>query len=1469
MRAGNRLGIPPTAALAGLGALLGLCAFLAAPASALEKRLPQPPLGSFAEPKGLAFDQGADQLYVIDGRSEKQKVTVTATAGKFRLKLGAAETGELDFNADREQVRDALRAAICPGKECVLTPTGQGGPVPIPYEIVFDESLATTEVEQLTCLPGTLSGGSGCSVTTTSDGVNGTITRYNADGSAANFSALGSNAIDGRGGADKVEPPLEGLRFTTPFAVQVAVDESGGATDGDIYVTQSFDHLVDVFSSSGEFKGQLSEYKDGVFKPLSFVCGVAVDNGGDVYVADASSGIHKYDPAGNPVTNADSVANFTGVEGPCNLAAGAGSGKELTAGSLFAVRVTEGELFKLDTNGGAVKYPVSERNTTVTVDPTSGHVLAAAGGEVKEFDASGASEAIQIGSIAAGSTVSGVAVDGAPGKGGTVYLSRSGVPHLDVYGPFVKVPLVEAQAPSPIGGTTATLRGTVSADGGPGASCHFEYLAEATYLAQKKAAEEAGGKTNDQIADAAFAGAGSVPCEPPGPFTGSGSNAVAGEAEELTAETKYEFRLLGENENGVIASSPLGFETFGKPVVEGGKASQVTATTALISGAVNPRGTETEAAVQYVTKEQFEATKFEAATIAPLPNLPAEVSGSGDLSAATGVGSLTKGLSQVSGLSVTSGTFVIGQTIEGAGIPNGTTLTNANPGGGTLTLSQPASQTIAGTALSAGSKTITNLSTAAGRFAPGQVISGPGIPQATTILSAQAGRLVLSKALTEEVSGAALTATGPQPVSVELTGLSPDTAYVFRLVAQSVTGEKAEPQGKAAGFTTFVLPGPPLPDHRAYEMVTPAQKTGEPYVPESEPRGGLGGTCRHCTPGFERERMPMQSNADGGAIAFEGDPFEAGLAPAGNEYLSRRGEGGWQTAGLSKPNYRDDDNSGTGFKALSADLTRAVLLQVEPALSPQAPEGFANLYLREVGNEALQTAITAPPPHRTPGIGGPEVFRVNYAGANAGSGAAEPFSHVIFQANDALSGEDPGIAPEAPEVGPEERDLYEWSGGQLHLVNVLPGNGVAAPNAVIGSGLLLALGLGAENFDFDHAISDDGQRIFWSTVPSGQVYVREGGTSTLEIPDPGKFLTASPDGAKVLLSDGVLYDLEDETPTDLSAGQGGFQGIAGASEDLSRIYFIDTKVLAPGAEEGQPNLYLWEEGEIPHEGTTSFIATLLASDNLAGVSGGIGTWHAGAGNRLAQASRDGRFLAFASRAPLTGYDSTLRDLSAGFEVFEYDAQSQTLSCPSCNPSGEGPLGSSNLALFFSGGGEFFAPLQNLAPEGEGRLFFESRDALVQADANGGIQDVYEWEPAGVGDCVRPGGCVALISNGRSPKDSHFIAADGDGSDVFFTTRERLVPRDKDDFLDIYDARVGGGFDEGESAPCAGEACKGQPSSPPLFEAPASSRGKGEEAPRRGTCKRGFVRRGAKCARRHRAAKQKHRRHRAAQKGGAR
>jgi hypothetical protein len=670
----------------------------------------------------------------------------------------------------------------------------------------------------------------------------------------------------------------------------------------------------------------------------------------------------------------------------------------------------------------------------------------------------------------------------------------------------------------------------------------------------------------------------------------------------------------------------------------------------------------------------------------------------------------------------------------------------------------------------------------------------------------------------EAPPGGAELGSGQSPLSASsaVSGLTPATVYRYRAIATShcSPNDKAkvcEAIGPTQAFHTFAAEAPQLSDERAYELVSPADKQGGEVFPA---RPGTA-SCEECKPGLLTQPFPMQSTPDGEAVVYEGFPFSfGGGAVVENQYVSRRDEKrGWQTTVLS-PALQAGGNS-QGYKAFNAELTHGLLYQRSPTLSPEAPSEYPNLYSQPTANPtSLNPLLGAEPPNRPAGE-----LTLTYAGASA------DFSRLFFEANDALTAETP-FAPEALDGGRNKNNLYEWAEGELRLVNVLPGNIETAPGAAFGAkveGPYVKATL-------SHAISTDGSRVFW-TSESGQVYVREEGEATREIADhAGKFLTASADGSKLLLGDGQLFDLGDEEAViDLTEGKGGFQGIAGQSEDLSRIYFVATEVLdeAPNdqgavARAGRNNLYAWREGK------SHFVATLSLADGS--LDDGVGDWAASPAQRTAEASPDGRWLAFGSRAPLSGYDNTgpcESDHEGGFvsgpcnEAFLYDFATGELTCASCNPSQQRPLGTSRLPMIESAPGSLPQP-RYLTDSG--RLYFDSSDSLSPFDTNGRVEDVYQYEPQGLGSCKRSGGCVSLISAGREPVDSNFLAADQSGKNVFFTSRDQLVLRDKDELVDLYDAREGGGIPaESEVArtECQGEAC--QPAaSPPNDPTPGTS-----------------------------------------------
>ncbi len=383
------------------------------------------------------------------------------------------------------------------------------------------------------------------------------------------------------------------------------------------------------------------------------------------------------------------------------------------------------------------------------------------------------------------------------------------------------------------------------------------------------------------------------------------------------------------------------------------------------------------------------------------------------------------------------------------------------------------------------------------------------------------------------------------------------------------------------------------------------------------------------------------------------------------------------------------------------------------------------------------------------------------------------------------------------------------------------------------------------------------------------------------------FRAARPDGSAALfVQDGALWRFE------AASGEAnqiavGVAGLAGWSADLSRVYLASTSA-EPGGEpvepnargdlplKGAPNLYLHEAGA--GGGGFTFIGTLAASEGppferLSPIA-------REPNYRIARVTPDGARLALTTTARLTDYDNTDR-LSGepAAEVYLYDADTGELLCASCNPAGGRPVARLLKRSRFANDDPILAaahipPWINsfhatraLSDDGS-RLYFNSEDPLALDDTNG-HRDVYQWEEPGSGDCAEEkhtfsaqnGGCVELISSGKSPADSEFFDADRTGTDVFFATAQSLAPQDPG-LIDVYDAREGGGFPQpAEVAPCEGEACQGLVAAPDdPTPASAAFEGAGNvvvgPAATKGRCAKGKVRRKGRCvkAQRKRAAK---------------
>jgi sugar lactone lactonase YvrE len=657
-----------------------------------------------------------------------------------------------------------------------------------------------------------------------------------------------------------------------------------------------------------------------------------------------------------------------------------------------------------------------------------------------------------------------------------------------------------------------------------------------------------------------------------------------------------------------------------------------------------------------------------------------------------------------------------------------------------------------------------------------------------------------------------------ETAEVALSGLTPGATYHYRFIAQSDGGGPVP--GADRIFTTYRARGIGLPDGRAFEMVSPADKhSGDAARPNSYLVDN-------------NYSAPLQASTSGDQIVYPSLAAFGGAvgAPAVSHYLARRDASGWSNQNITAPNSEGQtDGPVRGF---SSDLSFTAVAQKEPTLAAGAAPGFENLYLRDNESGAFE-ALTTETPRIT--VDQSE-YCVDYAGASADS------SHVIFSAEGALT-------PGAPEG--EGFNLYEWTASTgLRLVSVLEDESPAPLGASTGFGpgkSAATCGRMQDAF-LRHAISDDGSRIFWTDKSAGsRLFARLDGTETIQLdaaqggPGPaggGQFWTASTDGGTVFftaanrLTAGAgaaglyRYDVDARALSSLTPDPGAANvlGVLGASDDGASVYFAAAGALAPGATAGQANLYLWQEGE-----PLRFIATLSADD--------ASSWSKNPTNQTARVTPDGRHLAFVSVAGLTGRDSTgpscevvsPSPLAFGpgecSQVFLYDADAGELICASCNPSGARPAGPSVVPSWITS----FEQPRYLSDDG-GRLFFESYDRLAMQDTNA-TRDVYEFEREGLGSCDADdnafdpvtGGCLYPISAGPGSGESYFADASSEGDDVFFSTPLQLLPGDVDQNYDVYDARVGGGFPPSPPPPpaCLGEACR-PAQAPPSNGAPSSS-----------------------------------------------
>jgi hypothetical protein len=1345
------------------------------------------------DPTDVAVDNSSGSsngdIYVANpSADEQQDIDVSATGGTFTLSFGGDTTYALPYDAHPFEIEQALGALGSIGTGNIAA--GETNEKRHDATVVFRGRFVETPVELMTCNGAGLVSGT-CAVAELVHATRGNdIEKFTA---AGEFLLMFGDKVN-KTAVEQARPEVEqnicpaaghpadvcqdGSRGTgagafigeeeTEAGDEVASDKRVWlsrlylAVDhaGDVYVGDPGSHVITKFDEAGRVitswsrNGQLGPLTGGVFGHETFH-GIATDPSGDLFVWGPLHGSEKAD---------FSIFTESGAPrpGPAELVALRGlSGLAVDADEVLypgaAVDVATNDRYLLKTGeGGFIEHLAFHCH----------------GEEIEE------APCVPVEEFGAGE-LSGPE-DVAVGPGGVVYVANTGSANVAVFAEQpIESPGATIEPASEVSYTSAHVTGAVNPRGLE-TSCEFEYVTDAHFKADNGFAGKlfkSEGARREAEEHEGYVPPGYQPCES-GPGSGTGAVAVQADLSGLRPGTEYHVRLIARSRLGAQTSSLEPNQTFDTksvvaPLGSGLEVREVTASSAHFVAEIDPDAPEPAPASSAVEAGFKVRWRFQCTP--ECPNEHSEGSGfSGELSA----GNVSEVVS-VQATELQPGTnYEVRLVAENAG--------GKGPEPKISFKTATVAPQIDSTFLASASSTEAIV---AAQIRPGGAPTTyhvQYIPEAQFLSEGeQFGQGTLETAESSSI--------GEDDKQYEaratLSGLDSRTAYRYRFVAHS---EVAAVIGSAEALYTYVAPvfsgclneqlreeddSKALADCRAYEQVSSEAETV--YVPETP--GGIPAE------GYLHAWYPMQAAADGEAVSFVGEPASSGRGCGtgnngggeGDEHLAtrlegaNRGEGGWSSSDVMPCGA----SPATFYEAFSENLSQGVLATAEherPLSS--GVETSCNLLYSRVGAEGAYSPLFSEE--------GATCQRPFYVGSSADG------SSLVFES----SAKKTEGAKSAPGSGHE--NIYDSVGGQLHLVNVLPGAKVDA-NATVGSlsgepEIVNGQGVHLPALNTSNAVSSDGSRIFWTNLATGTVYLREnpaeepsevtGGrctepalACTVQVSEgvtPAAYQTATPDGRFVYYTEaGRLwrFDVESEAREPLTVAGAEVQGVIGVNQsgvDGSYVYFVAEGKLSPEAETRKCNTSGESaaaekeeaEGEIPagrgcnlyviHEGATTLVATLASGDDeFEGYSKSQGDWRATLGLRSAELTPDGEHLTFLSTRRLTPY----RNVTAGGktcatggkllpcpEVYIYDAPSARLSCVSCDPVGLPPLDAhgqdgQESSTYLPGDFGSLTHMRRWVSADGDRVFFDTAQPLLAEDTNG-LYDVYEWERQGTGSC---------------------------------------------------------------------------------------------------------------------------------------
>jgi hypothetical protein len=557
---------------------------------------------------------------------------------------------------------------------------------------------------------------------------------------------------------------------------------------------------------------------------------------------------------------------------------------------------------------------------------------------------------------------------------------------------------------------------------------------------------------------------------------------------------------------------------------------------------------------------------------------------------------------------------------------------------------------------------------------------------------------------------------------------------------ETVRGESFENPVTHAPFSTQ------LPDCRAYELVSPPDTLDLPAVVLEE-RKGVGATMPPIITPSGAVLYPSEAIPPGTGAVANGRGY--------NVFLSSRSPGGWGTTDLDPSGAPGDSE----LVAASTDGSRALIVTAV-TLTPNDMDGqgtdFAerrDFYLVSathtpvlVSHGALERGV----PSLSGGVCGPLGINIEPGGPvfclpGKGISFNPELTAVGFSSSASL---DPGL-PETTNEGPLE--CYTWSD--------------SGEQRAVFTDFRSPLG-GPEDGCEQLGMLPDGQPVFESFDGGyrGLLFVSGNGSNF-------------PEGA-----------------TQISGGTPGAASFDVVSPDGKIVYLTSTDQLSKEKNEGKPEVYAVHLPEVP----VGIGPPLPGSVSCLSCPDGSGAVFVGQ-------SADGSHVFFSSSEGLWSWDAQNRvagrltsDTEVSQLIFSQNGEYAVGLTKQLvvNPNGtadvyEFSAGRSPTLITSGASADAYALRRTYPP-------YNPISYVTGGVSNDGARIVYEDTPAGGGLAIvqeYSGGVSRQISPVGATASSRLLGTAGSElQDVFLTEEGPLVPQDRNGgVLDIYDARVGGGF----------------------------------------------------------------------------